>query len=95
MPCGNQYIDLSCQTVGRFVHIEAFNAGGYFRTDRQALVCGDFFVPLSSSMPNLFWTSGWSGYRRGFRILACLWDALIISILKYVLKLLLVGRVID
>ena len=40
--------------MGRFVHAVAFNAGGYFQTDRQAWVCGDFSVSLSSSMPNFF-----------------------------------------
>ena len=40
--------------MGRFVHLAAFNAGGYFRTNRQVLVSGDLFVSLSSSMPNWF-----------------------------------------
>ena len=40
-----------------------FNAGGYFRTELQALVCGSFSVSLSSLMLNLFWTCGWSQYR--------------------------------
>ena len=48
--------------MGPFVHVEAFNAGGYFRTDRQVLVYGSFSVSLSSSMLNLFWSWGWSGH---------------------------------
>ena len=32
----------------------AFHAGGYFRTDRQALLCGYFLVSLSSSIQICF-----------------------------------------
>ena len=77
--------------MGRFVHVAAFNAGGYFRTDSQVLVCGDFLVSLSSSMPNLFWTWGWSGYRGIFEYWGVFWDVLIISILTYVFKWFPVG----
>ena len=62
----NQYIDLPYERMGRFAHGATFNAGGYFRTDRQVLVCGSFSVSFSSSMLNLFLTWGWSGYRRAF-----------------------------
>ena len=65
-PCGNQCIELPYELMGQFVYVVAFNAGGYFRTDRQALIYGDFLVSLSSSMPNLFWNWGWSGYRGVF-----------------------------
>ena len=39
---------LPWKPMGWFVHVAAFNAGGYFRTDRQALVYGSFSVSLSS-----------------------------------------------
>ena len=70
MPCGNKFNELFCETVGRFVHVVAFLAGGYFRTERQAWVCGDFLVSLLSTMPNLFWTWGWTGYRGVFEFLS-------------------------
>ena len=60
------YTDLPYEPQGGFVHVVAFNAGGYFRMDQQALVCGSFLVSLSSSMLNLFWTWRWSGYRETF-----------------------------
>ena len=33
---------MPCESIERFVHIAAFNSGGYFRTDRQALIYGTF-----------------------------------------------------
>ena len=39
--------------MGRFVHDAGFNAGGYFRTDCQASLCGSFSLAVSSSMLNL------------------------------------------
>ena len=53
-----KYIDLLCNVVGRFMHGPVFDAGGYFRTDRHALVCGSFSVFLSSLMLNLVWPCG-------------------------------------
>ena len=53
-----------------------FNAGGYFQTELQALVCGSFLVSLPSLMLNLFWTLGWSRYRGFSKIgvpLGCLY----------------------
>ena len=50
------------RAMDRFVHGPVFNAGGYFRTEPQALVCGSFSVWLSSLMLNLFSTWGWSRY---------------------------------
>ena len=51
---------------GRFVLVVAIHAGGYFRTDRQARVCGNFSMSLSPSITNLFWTWGWPGHRGVF-----------------------------
>ena len=62
-PCTNVIISTSIQ-MGWFAHGATFNAGGYLQTDRQVLICGSFSVSFSSSMLNLFWTWGWSGYRR-------------------------------
>ena len=62
--------------MSRFVHGVVFNAGGYFRTKLQALVCGNFSVSLSFLMPSLFWTWGWSRYRGFLKIgvpLGCLY----------------------
>ena len=55
-----------CEPLGQFVLVVAFHAGRFFQTDRQARVCGDFLVPLSSSVTNLFWTWGWPGHREVF-----------------------------
>ena len=63
--------------MGWFVHGAVFNAGGYFRTELQTLVCGSFSVSLSSLMLDLmldFW--GCSQYRGFLKIgvpLRCLY----------------------
>ena len=58
--------DLLCEVVDRFIHDVVFNAGEYFRTDCQALICRSFSVSLSSSMLNLIWPWGWSENREVF-----------------------------
>ena len=55
--------------MGGFVHGAVFNAGEYFRTDLQALVCGSFSMSLPSLMSNLFCTWRWSRYREFSKIL--------------------------
>ena len=52
--------------MDRFVHGATFNAGRYFGTERQALVCGSFSVSLSSSILNLFWNLECSEYKGVF-----------------------------
>ena len=43
------YIGLLCEAMGRFIYGAAFNAGGYFQTNRHALAFGNFSLSLSSS----------------------------------------------
>ena len=72
--------------MSRFVHVVAFHAGGYFRTDRQARVWRRFFGVIDIFNAKFVLDLGMVRTQRGFRILGCIWDVVIIFMLKYVLK---------
>ena len=43
-----RHLDMPYESMGQFVHAVAFNAGVYFRMDRQAFVWGSFSVSFFS-----------------------------------------------